>query len=532
MYRYILWFPRYLLCVCEHVCAWTQSINVPYHICGALLRFVPSSNNSYAKSGRVSNFDNYYELSKRRRAINSSKMNKQMKQAKQSKNILNNKSQEWDRKENSHTEMNLYVSSHAFYRLVSFVLFHSVSSHASCVCVSFSARFINLEIINFLHFSPTYSLHLLSVLLVIHHIDTTNINEPLIDSHTTAINIIANEEQQQQQLMPTSPLPSLPLSLSSTLDSGIAAPNEHNNNAHQINKSTTMVNNDDAFHKSRPSSSSTRNQSIDSPRSAIGSVVSNNINNDSMAHVQTHNRSMSPSPSPPSTVLSSSSSSSHVQPAAITKLMTTSNGGGKVYNKNDLRKRKIKSTAFDQLTTIDDWKCPNISENSRYLECGCDIPYTLRCSGDIHGLQQIAHGLRQSKYPVSLLDCTLKNVTFLSDARIFDNVSLHGLVISSGEIKRVHRHAFLGLKMPLQALGLPNNALMNVPAHSLTSLTSLDRLDLSNNRIKYLGPSDFLVCVSFLLLSQFQAWTNRFKSSPYLRGTMPLFLRCFKIFPI
>lgn len=190
---------------------------------------------------------------------------------------------------------------------------------------------------------------------------------------------------------------------------------------------------------------------------------------------------------------STSSSSLNVQPAAITKSMTTMTG--KVYNKNDLRKRKIKSTGFDQLTTTDDWKCPNISENSRYLECGCDIPYTLRCSGDIHGLQQIAHGLRQSKYPVSLLDCTLKNVTFLSDARIFDNVSLHGLVISSGEIKRVHRHAFLGLKMPLQALGLPNNALMNVPAHSLTSLTSLDRLDLSNNRIKYLGPSDFLVSV-------------------------------------
>ena len=54
---------------------------------------------------------------------------------------------------------------------------------------------------------------------------------------------------------------------------------------------------------------------------------------------------------------------------------------------------------------------------------------------------------------MSLLDCTLKNVTFLSDARIFENVSLHGLVISSGEIKRVHRAAFLGLKTPLQAIG-------------------------------------------------------------------------------
>lgn len=56
-------------------------------------------------------------------------------------------------------------------------------------------------------------------------------------------------------------------------------------------------------------------------------------------------------------------------------------------------------------------------------------------------------------YSVSLLDCTLKNVTFLSDAKIFENISLHGLVISSGEIKRVHRSTFLGLKKPLQALG-------------------------------------------------------------------------------
>lgn len=67
--------------------------------------------------------------------------------------------------------------------------------------------------------------------------------------------------------------------------------------------------------------------------------------------------------------------------------------------------------------------------------------------------QSIAEGLRSSPYTVSLLDCTLKNVSFLSNARIFENVSLHGLVISSGEIKRVHRLAFLGIKTPLQALG-------------------------------------------------------------------------------
>lgn len=166
----------------------------------------------------------------------------------------------------------------------------------------------------------------------------------------------------------------------------------------------------------------------------------------------------------------------------------------KTVAKSDFRKRKVKSVVINQMV---DWQCPNITGNSRYLECSCDIPYTLRCSGDIHGLEQIANGLRASKHLVSLLDCTLNNVTFLSDARIFENVSLHGLFISSGEIKRVHRRAFLGIKGPLEVLGLPNNALPSVPWQSLSALTSLDRLDLSSNQIKYLGASDFLVSFIF-----------------------------------
>lgn len=133
-----------------------------------------------------------------------------------------------------------------------------------------------------------------------------------------------------------------------------------------------------------------------------------------------------------------------------TNLATNGGGGGtKSYNKANSRKRKLELDP-----DLTDWKCPNITENSRFLECGCDMPHTLRCSGDIHGLEQLARGLRASRYSVSLLDCTLKNVTFLSDTRIFENVSLHGLVISSGEIKRVHRLAFLGMKTPLQTLGM------------------------------------------------------------------------------
>lgn len=136
-------------------------------------------------------------------------------------------------------------------------------------------------------------------------------------------------------------------------------------------------------------------------------------------------------------------------PSTNSNYTNQSSGSSKSYNKANSRKRKLELDP-----DLTDWKCPNITENSRFLECGCDMPHTLRCSGDIHGLEQLARGLRASKYSVSLLDCTLKNVTFLSDTRIFENVSLHGLVISSGEIKRVHRMAFLGMKTPLQTLGM------------------------------------------------------------------------------
>ncbi|KAJ6632785.1 Leucine-rich repeats and immunoglobulin-like domains protein 3, partial [Pseudolycoriella hygida] len=171
----------------------------------------------------------------------------------------------------------------------------------------------------------------------------------------------------------------------------------------------------------------------------------------------------------------------------------TSKSVVKLYNKADSRKRKIERKSIVSDADLAEWHCPNISQSKDLGDlCSCDMPHTLRCSADIHTLENIAEGLRASPYTVSLLDCTLKNVSFLSNARIFENVSLHGLVISSGEIKRVHRLAFLGIKTPLQALGLPNNALTAVPWNSLAPLTSLDRLDLSNNKIKTLGASDFM----------------------------------------
>lgn len=70
----------------------------------------------------------------------------------------------------------------------------------------------------------------------------------------------------------------------------------------------------------------------------------------------------------------------------------------KLYMKPDPRKRKTdrKPTSHGvdapDGQTIDadgrpqvEWQCPNIT-SSRNLECGCDMPHTLRCSGDIHSL--------------------------------------------------------------------------------------------------------------------------------------------------
>lgn len=59
---------------------------------------------------------------------------------------------------------------------------------------------------------------------------------------------------------------------------------------------------------------------------------------------------------------------------------------GKLYKKADSRKRKIerKSIVISQ-SDLTEWKCPNISSD-RNLECGCDMPHTLRCNGDIHSL--------------------------------------------------------------------------------------------------------------------------------------------------
>ncbi|KAL9916145.1 leucine-rich tendon-specific protein isoform 1-T1 [Glossina fuscipes fuscipes] len=178
----------------------------------------------------------------------------------------------------------------------------------------------------------------------------------------------------------------------------------------------------------------------------------------------------------------------------------------KFFNKSSSKKRKtvdVSSIPIGDSST--EWRCPNIT-GMRSLECGCDLPHTLRCNGDLHGLGVLADNLRNSPFSVALLDIALRNVTFLSDARIFEGVSLRCLIISSGEIKRVHKSAFMDIKGPLLALGLPGNALPSVPWSSISLLVELERLDLSNNRIKALSSSDLtsLINLEYLDLSNNQ----------------------------
>ncbi|KAJ8925431.1 hypothetical protein NQ315_009264 [Exocentrus adspersus] len=169
----------------------------------------------------------------------------------------------------------------------------------------------------------------------------------------------------------------------------------------------------------------------------------------------------------------------------------------------------------------EEWKCPEIAEQP-VVECSCDMPHTLRCTGDRTAMKIIGRTLRSlNTATVSLLDCTVQNVSVISEP-LLEGVALHGLVISSGEIREIHQTAFKGLTAPLQALGLPNNQLLSVPTQALMSLPELDRLDLSGNRMKSLDAGSFkgLRNLSFIDLSNniiSRVSPNSFENLPQLK---------------
>lgn len=107
--------------------------------------------------------------------------------------------------------------------------------------------------------------------------------------------------------------------------------------------------------------------------------------------------------------------------------------------------------------------------------------------------QTISWHLKHSRPDtISLLDVTVTGI-FVLPARFLENVALHGLVVSTGELRRVHENAFTALARPLQALGLPNNLLEAIPTIALSQLVGLDRLDLSHNKLKTLEADSFKV---------------------------------------
>ena len=147
------------------------------------------------------------------------------------------------------------------------------------------------------------------------------------------------------------------------------------------------------------------------------------------------------------------------------------------------------------------------------ITCQCDLPHTLRCAGVAQSAQDmtsIVNALRRlpDRQSVSLLDLSIQNLSRVAGHWLFDQVTrsnslmkrqraatkcrkicimqvtLHGLVISSGEVVEVSDDALVGLGATLTALGLPNNRLTAVPHKALRTLVHLERLDLSNNRIQ------------------------------------------------
>lgn len=185
-----------------------------------------------------------------------------------------------------------------------------------------------------------------------------------------------------------------------------------------------------------------------------------------------------------------------------------------------------------------EWTCPRVEvrsgdDVSPAIGCRCDLAHTLRCTGaalaewrDIESIVAALRRLPQSQ-SVSLLDISVRNLSRVVGQGFFDQVSLHGLVISSGELVEVSDDALAGLASSLTALGLPNNRLSHVPLGALLPLVHLERLDLSNNRIHIVTSHSFegLESLRFLDLSGNQMATIEPGAFTWLVNLRTLHLR-------
>ncbi|XP_034195270.2 leucine-rich tendon-specific protein [Osmia lignaria lignaria] len=217
--------------------------------------------------------------------------------------------------------------------------------------------------------------------------------------------------------------------------------------------------------------------------------------------------------------MNSSTVSFTTMPSSERTTATTVNSSNIVKNPDEETIQDSSHASSPSSDTV--WECPNITKAG--VECSCDFPHTLRCTGDRTALQTISRYLRYSRPgTISLLDVTVSGISLLP-ARFLENIALHGLVVSTGELRRVHENAFIGLIRPLQALGLPNNLLDSVPTAALSDLIGLEKLDLSQNKLKTLEADSFkgLSNLTYLdlcdnLLSQLSP--QAFASLPSLRS--------------
>lgn len=97
----------------------------------------------------------------------------------------------------------------------------------------------------------------------------------------------------------------------------------------------------------------------------------------------------------PSSVTSPTTPTAYVVSAAAVPALVAGRGkskstSGKYVNKSSPRKRKAEQVSSLPLPVDDalmEWKCPNITgTRNAELECGCDLPHTLRCNIDLHGM--------------------------------------------------------------------------------------------------------------------------------------------------